>query len=105
MTAEEIMTVIARGELRSYQAASPDLVSDFRPSSATSRGRVPGLMRVRQFLMKDSYSFDLDAAGWTPPTRSTTRPIAGSSAGADSSSGRWKRTRGRWAAASRTNSW
>jgi prolyl-tRNA synthetase len=42
-----------------------------------------GLLRVRQFIMKDSYSFDLDARGWMPPTRSITRllPDLSSAAG------------------------
>ena len=34
-----------------------------RRSSGTSRGRGPGLLRGREFVMKDSYSFDVDDAG------------------------------------------
>ena len=48
MTEEEVMTEIARKELRKFR-------DEARPKS--------GLLRVRQFLMKDSYSFDIDAAG------------------------------------------
>jgi len=41
-------------------------------------GPKSGLLRVRQFLMKDSYSFDIDAAGLDVSYRSITRLTAGS---------------------------
>jgi prolyl-tRNA synthetase len=62
MTEEEVMTDIARSELRSYKQLPQiwyQIQSKFRDEP---RPRA-GLMRVRQFIMKDSYSFDLDAAG------------------------------------------
>jgi prolyl-tRNA synthetase len=62
MTEEEVMTDIARKELRSYKQLpqiwyqiAPKFRDELRPRS--------GLLRVRQFMMKDSYSFDIDAAG------------------------------------------
>src|SRR5438552_4143697 len=62
MTHEEVMTIIARGELRSYKQLpqiwyqiQTKFRDEFRPKS--------GLLRVRQFIMKDSYTFDMDAAG------------------------------------------
>jgi prolyl-tRNA synthetase len=62
MTHEEVFTAIARSELRSYRQLpqrwfqiSPKFRDEPRP-----RG---GLLRVREFLMKDAYSFDTDAAG------------------------------------------
>jgi prolyl-tRNA synthetase len=62
MTAEEIMTVIARGELRSYKQL-PQIWYQIQTKFRDEPRPRSGLMRVRQFLMKDSYSFDLDAAG------------------------------------------
>jgi len=62
MTEEEVMTDIARKELRSYKQLPQiwyQIQSKFRDEP---RPRA-GLLRVRQFIMKDSYSFDLDAAG------------------------------------------
>jgi prolyl-tRNA synthetase len=62
MTHEEVMTEIARKELRSYKQLPQiwyQIQSKFRDEP---RPRA-GLLRVRQFMMKDSYSFDIDAAG------------------------------------------
>src|SRR3981081_4475385 len=62
MTEEEAMTEMARKELRSYKQLpqiwyqiAPKFRDELRPKS--------GLLRVRQFMMKDAYSFDIDAAG------------------------------------------
>jgi len=62
MTEEEVMTEIARKELRSYKQLPQiwyQIQSKFRDEP---RPRA-GLLRVRQFMMKDSYSFDIDAEG------------------------------------------
>src|SRR3989442_14602106 len=62
MTEEEVMTEIARKELRSYKLLPQiwyQIQSKFRDEARPKSG----LLRVRQFLMKDSYSFDIDAAG------------------------------------------
>src|SRR6202521_3961423 len=62
MTHEEVMTVLARGEVRSYKQLPQiwyQIQSKFRDEARPKSG----LLRVRQFLMKDSYSFDIDAAG------------------------------------------
>jgi prolyl-tRNA synthetase len=62
MTEEEVMTEIARKELRSYKQLPQiwyQIQSKFRDEARPKSG----LLRVRQFLMKDSYSFDMDAAG------------------------------------------
>ena len=61
-TAEEVMTEIARKELRSYKQLPQvwyQIQSKFRDEPRPKSG----LLRVRQFMMKDSYSFDIDAAG------------------------------------------
>jgi prolyl-tRNA synthetase len=62
MTHEEVFTTLARDELRSYRQLpqtwyqiQTKFRDELRPKS--------GLLRVRQFTMKDSYSFDLDRAG------------------------------------------
>ena len=62
MTHEEIMTVIARGELRSYKQL-PQIWYQIQTKFRDEPRPKSGLLRVRQFLMKDSYSFDIDQAG------------------------------------------
>jgi len=62
MTEEEVMTDIARKELRSYKQL-PQVWYQIAPKFRDEPRPRSGLLRVREFLMKDSYSFDLDAAG------------------------------------------
>ena len=62
MTHEEIMTDIARKELRSYKQL-PQIWYQIQTKFRDEPRPKSGLLRVRQFLMKDSYSFDIDAAG------------------------------------------
>jgi prolyl-tRNA synthetase len=62
MTHEEVVTVIARGELRSYKQL-PQIWYQIQTKFRDEQRPKSGLLRVRQFLMKDSYSFDLDQAG------------------------------------------
>jgi prolyl-tRNA synthetase len=62
MTEEEVMTFIARGELRSYKQL-PQIWYQIQTKFRDEPRPRSGLMRVRQFLMKDAYSFDMDAAG------------------------------------------
>ena len=62
MTEEEVMTSIALKELRSYKQLPQiwyQIATKFRDEPRPRSG----LLRVRQFIMKDSYSFDIDAAG------------------------------------------
>src|SRR2546429_5137134 len=62
MTHEEVFPVLARAELRSYRQlpqAWYQIQTKFRDEPRPKSG----LLRVRQFTMKDSYSFDLDRAG------------------------------------------
>jgi prolyl-tRNA synthetase len=61
MTHEEIMTTIARGELRSYKQL-PQIWYQIQTKFRDEPRPKSGLLRVRQFIMKDSYSFDLDNA-------------------------------------------
>jgi prolyl-tRNA synthetase len=62
MTHEEVMTDIARKELRSYKQL-PQIWYQIQTKFRDEPRPKSGLLRVRQFIMKDSYSFDLDAAG------------------------------------------
>jgi prolyl-tRNA synthetase len=62
MTHEEVMTDIARKELRSYKQL-PQIWYQIQNKFRDEPRPKSGLIRVRQFTMKDSYSFDIDAAG------------------------------------------
>jgi len=62
MTEEEVMTEIARKELRSYKQL-PQIWYQIAPKFRDEPRPKSGLLRVRQFMMKDSYSFDVDPAG------------------------------------------
>jgi prolyl-tRNA synthetase len=62
MTHEEVMTSIARNELRSYKQL-PQIWYQIQTKFRDEPRPKAGLLRVRQFIMKDSYSFDIDDAG------------------------------------------
>jgi prolyl-tRNA synthetase len=62
MTEEEVMSDIARKDLRSYKQLPQiwyQIAAKFRDEPRPRSG----LLRMRQFMMKDSYSFDIDAEG------------------------------------------
>src|SRR6202023_1488462 len=61
-TAEEVMTDIARKELRSYKQL-PQIWYQIQTKFRDEPRPKSGLLRVRQFMMKDAYSFDIDEAG------------------------------------------
>ena len=61
-TSEEVVTDIARQELRSYKQLPKNLYQIQTKFRDERRPRF-GLMRGREFIMKDAYSFDRDAAG------------------------------------------
>ena len=62
MTHEEVFTAIARDELRSYRQL-PQIWYQIQTKFRDEPRPKSGLLRVRQFIMKDSYSFDVDRAG------------------------------------------
>ena len=62
MTHEEIFAVIARDELRSYKQL-PQVWYQIQTKFRDEPRPKSGLLRVRQFTMKDAYSFDADQAG------------------------------------------
>ncbi|MEO7142145.1 MAG: proline--tRNA ligase [Bryobacteraceae bacterium] len=62
MTHEEVMTSIARGELRSYKQL-PQIWYQIQTKFRDEPRPKSGLLRIRQFIMKDAYSFDLTPEG------------------------------------------
>ena len=62
MTHEEAVTDLARGEIDSYKRL-PLLVYQIQTKWRDDPRPRAGLIRVREFTMKDSYSFDVDQAG------------------------------------------
>lgn len=62
MTHEEIFTDIARKELRSYKQL-PQVWYQIQTKFRDEPRPKSGLLRVRQFTMKDAYTFDVDFAG------------------------------------------
>jgi prolyl-tRNA synthetase len=62
MTHEEVFTAIARDELRSYRQL-PQIWYQIQTKFRDEARPKSGVLRGRQFTMKDSYSFDLDFEG------------------------------------------
>lgn len=62
MTHEEIFTTIARNELRSYKQL-PQVWYQIQVKFRDEARPKSGLMRLRTFIMKDAYTFDVDMAG------------------------------------------
>src|SRR5881227_2757564 len=62
MTHEEIFTSIARNEMRSYKQL-PQVWYQIQMKFRDEARPKSGVLRVRQFIMKDAYSFDVDEAG------------------------------------------
>lgn len=61
-THEEVFTTIARSELRSYKQL-PQVWYQIQVKFRDEPRPKSGLMRLRTFIMKDAYSFDVDTAG------------------------------------------
>lgn len=62
MTCEELFTDLARGEVRSYREL-PLIWYQIQPKYRDEPRPKAGVLRGRQFTMKDAYSFDVDAEG------------------------------------------
>jgi prolyl-tRNA synthetase len=62
MTHEEIMTWLAAREIRSYRDL-PQIWYQIQTKLRDEARPKSGILRTREFLMKDSYSFDADDAG------------------------------------------
>jgi prolyl-tRNA synthetase len=62
MTHEEVFTNIARHEIRSYKQL-PQVWYQLQIKFRDEARPKSGLMRLRSFIMKDAYTFDVDRAG------------------------------------------
>jgi prolyl-tRNA synthetase len=62
MTHEEVFTTIARNEIRSYKQL-PQVWYQIQIKFRDEPRPKSGLMRLRTFIMKDAYTFDVDFAG------------------------------------------
>ncbi|HEX3558759.1 MAG TPA: proline--tRNA ligase [Pyrinomonadaceae bacterium] len=62
MTHEEVFTSIARHEIRSYKQL-PQVWYQIQTKFRDEERPKSGLMRLRQFTMKDAYTFDVDRTG------------------------------------------
>lgn len=62
MTHEEVFTSIARGAINSYRQL-PQVWYQIQTKFRDEARPKSGLLRVREFTMKDAYSFDVDRAG------------------------------------------
>src|SRR5438046_3413661 len=62
MTHEEVFTSIARNEIRSYKQL-PQIWYQIQTKFRDEARPKSGVLRVRQFIMKAAYSFDIDQAG------------------------------------------
>ena len=62
MTHEEVFTSIARNDLRSYKQL-PQVWYQIQVKFRDEARPKSGVLRVRQFIMKDAYSFDVDQKG------------------------------------------
>jgi prolyl-tRNA synthetase len=62
MTHEEVMTWLAAHDLRSYRDL-PQIWYQFQTKLRDEARPKSGILRTREFIMKDSYSFDRDEAG------------------------------------------
>ena len=62
MTHEEVFTSIARNEIRSYKQL-PQVWYQMQIKFRDEARPKSGLMRLRTFIMKDAYTFDVDRAG------------------------------------------
>jgi prolyl-tRNA synthetase len=62
MTHEEVFTAIARDELRSYKQL-PQIWYQIQTKFRDEARPKSGILRVREFIMKDSYSFDATPEG------------------------------------------
>ena len=74
-THEELFTLTVKGEYSSYKDFPLVLFQIQNKYRDEARPRA-GILRVREFVMKDSYSFDIDDAGLKTPTTHTARPTS-----------------------------
>ncbi len=103
-THEEVITALIRGEIRSYRDLPMNLYQIQTKFRDEIRPRY-GLMRGREFIMKDAYSFDATRKGRKPAIGPCMKPTAVFSSVAGWSSGLSRRTPEPSAAVFPMNSW
>ncbi len=104
VTHEEIFTSIARNALSSYRQV-PQIWYQFQTKFRDELRPKSGLLRVREFTMKDSYSFDVDAAGLDQSFDLHKPRTSGYSRAPVWILLRWKQAQARWAEAHQPNLW
>ena len=92
ITHEETFTFHAR-EIQSYREL-PQILYHFQTKDRDEPRPRGGLLRVREFIMKDSYSFDRDEEGLERSFRLHLGATSASSSAAASTSTPWRRSRG-----------
>ncbi len=102
-THEELFALTVKGEYSSYKDF-PLLVYQIQTKYRDEARPRAGILRGREFVMKDSYSFDVDDDGLAASIRSTATPTSGSSARWGCATSSSRRSPGRWAAARPRNS-
>ena len=93
MTHEEAITWHVAREVRSYRDL-PLILYHFQIKERDEPRPRAGVLRTREFIMKDSYTFDRDAEGLARSTTCTSRPTTASSTAAASSGTGSSRTSG-----------
>ncbi len=97
-THEELFTLTVKGEYSSYKDF-PVLLYQIQTKYRDEARPRAGILRGREFVMKDSYSFDVDDDGLRAATTRTARPTSGSSTRSASATSSSPRCPARWAAA------
>ena len=83
MTHEEVVAILLRDIVQSYRQL-PMIVYHFQTKFRDEPRARGGLIRVREFVMKDSYSCDATTPGSTSATGKHRAPTSGSSSGSAS---------------------
>ena len=96
-THEEMFTLLVKDLYSSYKDLPLSLYQIQTKYRDEARPRA-GILRGREFVMKDSYSFDVDDEGCRSPTTRTATPTSRSSTGSASSTRSCTPRPGRWAA-------
>ena len=91
MTHEEVIAWLASTEIRSYRDL-PQIWYQIQTKDRDEARPRSGVLRTREFLMKDAYTLDPDAAALDRSTRPTTTPTAASSSAAACATSWWTRT-------------
>ncbi len=103
-THEEMVTTLIKSDVRSYRQL-PLMVYQIQNKYRDEIRPRFGLMRGREFIMKDLYSFDRDRRGWSLVTKKCMMLIIASLTAAVWNSDRWKPIRAPLAVAELMNSW